>query len=233
MEVIKDIGFVCKVEQHGNTSCVVHLFSKNHGMVSGYFKGGMSKQKHILCTVGNLIEFTWEARVISQLGSVSASLIENFSTVLQFAPLSIVNAVCEILTILFHKNDSHLDIFDAMLSLFCFLKESHEKVEYFEQYVLFENSLMRHLGFGYNFDECNVSGEKPKFISPKTGNAVSQKVAVGFEDRLFIIPDFILLNTKPTLACLHKMLDINLHFINLHLDIKTLPVRSFMINIFK
>lgn len=233
MEKIEDIAFVCNVEEHGSTSCVVHLFSKNHGIITGYFKGGLSKQKHILCTVGNLVEFTWQARVISQLGTLNICLMENFSTMLPFIRLSVVNAVCEMLIMLFHKNDHHPDIFNSMLSLFCFLKENHEKITYLEKYVLFENTLLRHIGFGYNFDECNISGEKPKFISPKTGNAVSQKVASGFEDRLFTIPDFILLNTSPTFTCLHKMLDINLHFINLHLGITTLPVRSFMINLFK
>lgn len=231
MELIKDIGFICKVLEHGNTSCVVHIFSKEHGMVSGYFKGGLSKQKRGICNIGNLVEFTWEARVTSQLGNVNISPLENFSTTLPFVQLSIVNTVCEMLTVLFHKHDPHIEIFNDILSLFCRLKENSNNP--LEQYVLFENNLLHHLGFGYNFTQCNISGKKPKFISPKTGNAVSQEVAHGFEDKLFTIPDFILHKTTPTTEALHKMLDINLHFINLHLEIKTLPVRSFMINLFK
>ena len=235
MEVIKGNAFICKVEPHGNTSCIIHLFSKENGVITGYLKGATtSPLKRNICKLGNFTEFTWKARVLSQLGTLELSCIDNFSTVFTLVKYSIVNTVCEMLIVLLQKNDPHPDIFEKTLDLFYFLKtNNNDNISVLKKYVWFEIDLMSSLGFGYNFKECNISGSIPEFISPKTGNVVSKDIAKGYEDKLFRIPLFVLNeNYIPSLDDLKKMLDINLHFLKLHLDINHITVRNFMLNLF-
>ncbi len=233
MEVVKDTAFICKVVKQGQTSIVVSLFSQNHGIITGYFKGGAMKNKLSICMVGNLVEFTWKARVLSQLGTLEVNLLENFSTIFSLHKSSIVNSVCELTMILLQDNDAHTSIFYKMYELFNTLKKENDNLYAFQQYVLFENNFFSDIGFGYNFKECNISGEVPMFISPKTGNTVSQSVGTGYENRLFKIPLFILDSTiTPIKEDLHKMMDINLHFLKLHIDTNKLCVRSFMLSLF-
>ena len=68
----------------------------------------------------------------------------------------------------------------------------------------------------------------PEFISPKTGNVVSRKVATGFERHLFLIPKFILRDEVPNSSEIQQMMDINLHFLNLHFGQKNYGARGFL-----
>lgn len=234
MEKIVDFGIILNIIEHGNSSCIVTLFSKHHGIISGYIKGGLKNQRKNNCFVGNYIEFTWLARVLSQLGNIEISnLLQNFSTVLEFRKSIIVQVVCEVLSSVLKKNDAHSNLFDIVFQLFSFIKIEDSPLKLLHQYILFENSLLEEIGFGYNFSQCNISGGIPKYISPKTGNVVSAEIAKSYESRLFLIPDFIInAEIEPSLESLKKMLDINLHFLKYHLDIKNFPIRNFMLSIF-
>ena len=235
MEIIKDCGIVLKIHEHGKTSQVVTVFSKENGIISGYNKGGGGVKKKSICITGNLIDFTWSARVISQLGTFEVELSQNFSSVfLQIQRSSIVHCVCEIVASCLEKNDSHPEIFTLVLNFFQHIKSTQNTSIILEQYAIFETKLMSFLGFGYNFEKCNITGVGvPEFISPKTGNAVNCDVAKGFEDQLFPIPKFILKSShKTTILEVKKMLDINLHFLKLHIELPSLPVREFAINLF-
>jgi len=145
-----------------------------------------------------------------------------------------VNCVCEILLVCLEKNDPHPEIFAIVSDFLQSLKTTGEKVIILKNYTVFETKLMSFLGFGYNFEKCNITGVGlPEFISPKTGNAVNYEVAKGFEDQLFPIPKFILNeNIEAKISDIKKMLDINLHFLKLHIDLQSLPVREFTINLF-
>ena len=235
MEIIKDCGIVLKIHEHGKTSQVVTVFSKENGVISGYHKGGNSAKKKSICITGNLLDFTWNARVISQLGTFEAEILQNFSSVfLEIHKSAIVNCVCEILLACLEKNDPHPEIFAIVLDFLQSLKTTGEKVTILKNYTVFETKLMSFLGFGYNFEKCNITGVGlPQFISPKTGNAVNCEVAKGFEDQLFPIPKFILSEAiEAKISDIKKMLDINLHFLKLHIDLQSLPVREFTINLF-
>ena len=53
--------------------------------------------------------------------------------------------------------------------------------------------LLSSLGFGLDLSKCVVSGSKKdlKFVSPKSGCAVSSKSGVGWEKKLLVLPDFL------------------------------------------
>lgn len=244
MEQIQDRGLVVKVIPHGNTSQITTIFSEHHGMVSGYFQGGLkTKGKMGVCTIGNIVEFSWHTRVTTHLGKTEICITENFSTVFakDILKLSIIQSVCEILFMAIKEHDPHPEMFKYVLDLFHKVKhgnpllQTRELANYIIQlYIDFEIKLLEMLGFGFNFEKCNISGKaKPEFISPKTGNAVSAEIAKGHEAKLFRIPKFISEKTTPDQDEIKKMMDINLHFLKLHLNHKEYNVRNFLEKIYK
>lgn len=233
MEKINDSGLIIKANLHGNTSQIITLFTQKNGVISGYIKGGLKKNPYV---VGNIVEFSWQARIITQLGTLEMNTLQNFSTVFahDILKMATVNCICEVLLATIKEGDAHEELFVKISNILEKLKNTNINNEIANLYIQCEISLLQELGFGFNFHECNInSNEKPEYISPKTGNAVSASVAVGFEDRLFKIPLFTLQKSTPKASEIHKMLEINLHFLFLHFGQKPYIVREFLVNLFK
>lgn len=147
MEKINGIGFICKIEPHGNTSCIITLFSKENGTIVGHFKGGLSKYKQHICKIGNLVEFTWIARTTTHLGHLELLPLQSFFSSKIFQS-SIINTTCEMLQTFMHKNDAHPNIFQEITTLFLSLQKTECKNTIIFLYAIFENHLLRELGLG-------------------------------------------------------------------------------------
>ena len=228
MEQIQDRGIVIRAAIHGNSSQIVTIFSKHYGVINGYIKGGFKKNALI---VGNIVDFLWQARVVSHLGNLEIVILENFSTVFatNILKMTTIQTICEVIYRTINERDQHTDLFESILPILQKLKDTDNNNIIANLYIQFEILLFNHLGFGFNFKECNISGsEKPEFISPKTGNAVSKKIATGYENQLFKIPTFILQNLMPSGDEVQNMLVINLHFLHLHFGGKEYHTRKFL-----
>ena len=53
--------------------------------------------------------------------------------------------------------------------------------------------LLKSIGFGLDLGKCVVSGSKEdlKFVSPRSGCAVSSKFGIGWEKKLLKLPEFL------------------------------------------
>ena len=74
-----------------------------------------------------------------------------------------------------------------------FIEGELSNKEKLRRYVEWELQLLTSLGFGLDLARCVVSGSKRdlKFVSPKSGCAVSSKSGVGWEKKLLVLPDFL------------------------------------------
>ena len=74
-----------------------------------------------------------------------------------------------------------------------FIESKHCNKEKLRRYVEWELQLLKSLGFGLDLAKCVVSGSKTelKFVSPKSGCAVSSKSSVGWEKKLLVLPQFL------------------------------------------
>ena len=73
------------------------------------------------------------------------------------------------------------------------IEGKHRIEEKLRRYVEWELQLLTSLGFGLDLAKCVVSGSKKdlKFVSPKSGCAVSSKSSVGWEKKLLVLPEFL------------------------------------------
>ena len=58
-----DEGYIIKVLKHGENSAIVTVLSSEHGKITGFVKGAISKKKLGVYQLGNLISFNAYSRL--------------------------------------------------------------------------------------------------------------------------------------------------------------------------
>ena len=81
--------------------------------------------------------------------------------------------------------------------------------------MLWEIFLLKKIGFGLELSKCVLTNQTNnlKFVSPKSGCAVSQKVAEKWKKRLFILPEFLLSEKNAKLQDIINGLKITTNFL--------------------
>jgi DNA repair protein RecO (recombination protein O) len=89
-------------------------------------------------------------------------------------------------------------------------------------------TLLKDLGFGLDLRKCVVTGsdQSLSFVSPKSGCAVSDIAAVGYEKKLLILPQF-LLNTGSVKRISKKEFEDAFKMTGYFLKKWLLPVKNF------
>ena len=65
-----DEGYIIKLIKHGENSLIVSVLSAEHGKLTGYDKGGVSKKKLGVYQLGNKISFNAYSRLEENMPSL-------------------------------------------------------------------------------------------------------------------------------------------------------------------
>ena len=192
----EDTGIVLSVRRYGETSAIVSVFTSNHGRYLGLVRGGMSKAQKSTLQKGNFLTVKWRARLEAQLGTFSCNLLQ--SNIIKFMDdilkISILNSACAIIDFALPEREEYPDLYSKFFNLI----DNLAKSSFIVDYVLWEIDLLQNLGFGLDLSKCCVSGSKKdlRYLSPKTGRAVSSQEGKSYHDRLFLLPSFVLTRTS-------------------------------------
>ncbi len=187
-----DTGIVLTAKKHGETSAIVTLLTKHHGRHAGLVRGGSRKRIQGILQPGNLVDVRWRARLIEHLGAFSLDLVTSYGTPLLLSPgpVAALTSACALSEAALPERQPNQPIFDGLNFLLQSLIE-----EYWPKiYVKWELGLLSELGFGLDFSKCGATGEKfdLKYVSPKSGRAVSESAAKPYKDRLLPLPPFLI-----------------------------------------
>ncbi len=186
-----DEGVVVNVKTFNEKAYILTLFCKENGKKRGLFQNSKSQNGAALISVGDIGQASWFGRLQDQLGKFSFE--RKHQTSLYCFQCSLKNAVFnhlfDIINIL---PDSHT--YSKLYDLFCNINlemQHFNSTDLIIQVCLFELLLLSELGFGFDFSHCAVSGISDVFyISPQSGQCVSQEIGLPYHARLFIIPTF-------------------------------------------
>jgi DNA repair protein RecO (recombination protein O) len=189
---IKDNGFVLSLQRSQEASGIVKIFSEKHGVCRGFVKNIASKANSNLFFPGNLVEFTWSARLSEQVGTIRAELVKAFSSILMlnYVTLLSVSSIFSLIEILFREREPVGEMYDRIsLYLEDIIKDGFN----FRKYIEFEFFLLAKAGYSLDFTKCAVTGQEYdlKFLSPKSGRAVSSEAAKPYQDKLLKLPSFL------------------------------------------
>lgn len=198
-----DKGIIISKKKYGESSLILKVFTQNHGVYSGFVKGGLRKTKkgsNNKYEVGNVVYCEWTARLEDSLGSFKIEVLESLSTSFVFdrKKLLLLNLLTSLINGIFHDREEYKDIFDVVYLYLSSMKDSdfrnkgsfHNFVLF---YILMELLILKELGYQLVLNECAVTGnmEELIYVSPKTGRAVCKEIGEPYKDKVLKLPEFM------------------------------------------
>ena len=186
----RDRGVVLGTRAHGETSAILELLTAQHGRHLGIVRGGRSRRLRPVLQPGNAVTAVWRARLDDQLGAFAVEG-EAMRAARIFESARALHAVNHLtgLARLLPERDPHAAL-HAMLDA---MMEGLDAETLPLQIVQFELAFLSDLGFGLDLVRCAATGtvEDLRYVSPKSGRAVSGGAGAPYADRLLALPAFL------------------------------------------
>ncbi len=191
------MGIIISLRKYSESALVVKVLSHNHGLYSGFIRGGTSSVKNrAIYQNFNLIDFEWSSRIEDNLGFFKIELKKSYLGEIISSPikLSAVGAISAIIEHNILEREPHPELFEGLSDLLKDLKLD-DKI-FLAEYIKFEIELLKNLGYGIDLSSCAATGteENLHFVSPKSARAVCFEAGEKYQDKLFLLPKFLLEN---------------------------------------
>ena len=185
----RDEGILLGVRPHGETSVILEAFCAAHGRHAGVVLGGVSRRMRPFLQPGVLAQLGWRARLGEHLGHFSVEPLRNRAAVALGDRLALagIGAVAALLSAVLPERAPHPALFERTNALLDLLPQGEV---WPLAYLQWEMALLEEMGFGLDLGACAVTGgrEDLRFVSPRTGRAVSGAGAGDFAPRLLALP---------------------------------------------
>jgi DNA repair protein RecO (recombination protein O) len=187
----RDEGVIVGVRSHGETSAIAEILTAEHGRCLGMVRGGRSRHMRPVLQPGNLVMVTWRARLEEHMGmfqleplALKAGFILSYP--FRLAGLSTLMALAQMLP----EREPHPKLYNAAHVV---LSSIEDDGVWPALLVRWEMGLLDELGFGLDLAKCASTGssEDLRYVSPKSGRAVSGQAGLPYHDRLFALPGFL------------------------------------------
>lgn len=186
----RDQGIIISKKALKERSYILTLFTENHGIYSGILTQYSKKTGDSLAE-GNLVDFSWSARLHEHIGSIKAELMRSYNSQLLMnkTKLYAFNSLTSILKLAFCERAPHNNLFPALLS---FMESLKQEFSFFE-YIKLEIEILAEAGYKLQLDRCAATGlsEDLHYVSPKSGCAISKVAGTPYADKLLILPKFL------------------------------------------
>jgi DNA repair protein RecO (recombination protein O) len=190
-----DDAIVLATRPYGETGVILEALTRNHGRHLGLVHGGGSRRMKSSLLAGNTLNVGWRARLSEHLGTFSVelrreragALLENRET------LAGLNAFTDVARAVLPEREPHETVFAAAEILLDGMGEC-DFLHWGALYVSWEAGLLDALGFGLDLRACVATGttENLRYVSPKSGRAVSAEAGAPYHARLLRLPGFLL-----------------------------------------
>ena len=187
----RDRGVVLGGRPHGETAVVAELLTAEHGRHLGLVPGGRSRRLRPMLQPGNAVLATWRARVDGHLGTYALDglALRAAAVMDSAAALHAVNHLCGLARLLPEREPQ--PALHAMLDATLAGIGDGDVLPL--RMVQFELAMLAALGFGLDLAACAATGtaDDLRYVSPRTGRAVSASAAGAYADRLLALPPFL------------------------------------------
>ena len=188
----RDDGFVLSVRRHGENAAIVSLLTQAHGRHAGLVRGGAGRRQRGVLQTGNRVAAQWRARLAEQLGDYRCELVRAHAAGLLTArlPLLALAAAAALADETLPEREPQAEAFDRFDALLDALPGPH----WAAAYVRWEIDLLARLGFGLDLSACAATGATAglRYVSPRSGRAVSAAAGARWRPRLLPLPGFLI-----------------------------------------
>jgi len=210
----REQGILLSVRRHGEANAIIEVLTRDHGLHAGVVRGGASRRQAPLLQIGAQLDLTWRARIEDHIGSFVAEPVRSRAVPIMAdrAALATLQSVAGLLTSCLPERQPIEELHDRTLDL---LDALAQQPDWPQLYAQWELSLLADLGFGLDLSTCAVTGgtQQLRFVSPKSGRAVSQAGAGDWADRLLPLPLFLLMGGDASAEDTRDALRLTGHFL--------------------
>ncbi|RIA47459.1 DNA repair protein RecO [Dichotomicrobium thermohalophilum] len=186
-----DEGIVLSVRPHGETAAIAELLTREHGRHLGLVHGGRSRRLRPVLQPGNAVRALWRARLPDQLGAMTVEAETSYAAQAMSDRLALLalSSACYLARLL-PERDPHPEVYESLRELMAALPERNLWPALL---VTWELALIGELGFGLDLGRCAATGARAelRYISPKSGRAVSAGAGAPYHDKLLPLPPFL------------------------------------------
>jgi len=223
----RDEGILLSVKRHGESAVIAEVFTPDHGRHAGVVRGGASRRMAPVLQPGAQMDIAWKARLQEHLGNFTLEPLRSRSATVMGDRMALagLNAVTALLCFALPEREPHKRLYAATEALLDLLDQTDL---WPLAYLHWEMALLEDLGFGLDLTSCAVTGatEGLRYVSPRTGRAVTAKGAGDYADRLLPLPPCLLRQGEAPDPEIAEGFRVTGHFLNAHLapDLGTRPL---------
>ncbi len=190
---IDDEAIILSLRKYGESSGIACMLTAQNGLYKGFVRSAFGKKSRGIYQPGNLVEMTWKSRLSENLGSFTCELLQSNAAILLTCPrrLSALSSICTMIENTLPERDAAPEFYQHLIHLIELLKSNGN---WQAVYIMLEVEILTNSGFGLDLSECAATGttENLRYISPKSGRAVSEAAGEPYKNKLFTIPEFFL-----------------------------------------
>jgi len=189
---ISDQGIIISSKAFQETSAIVTVFTRENGIQSGIANNIKSPKNAHIYLAGNFVDFAWNARLATHMGSVKCELIKAYGAKVMHNKLRLyaMNSILSLIQATLKPLEKYTDLFDV-------LHQYAAKDDFsFLDYIKTELFLLQEIGYSLDLSACASTGtaENLTYVSPKSGKAVSNEAGKPYEGMMLKLPAFLRLN---------------------------------------
>ena len=186
-----DEGIVLSARKHGETSVIVTLMTTAHGCHAGLVRGGAGRRARGLYETGNFVTADWRARLEEHLGTYTCELLKPNAALVLDEPVKLagLSSACAVTERALPEREPHPELYESLKTLVASIEEEG----WLQRYVMWELGILTDLGFGLDLTSCAATGRQDNlvYVSPKSGQAVSEKAGAPYKEKLLPLPSFL------------------------------------------
>ncbi|NVJ98478.1 MAG: DNA repair protein RecO [Alphaproteobacteria bacterium] len=192
----QDEGIVLSASRFGEHDALLEVMTRSHGRARGYVKAGMSRRQKANLQVGNRLTVSWRARLETNLGRFTLELLHSPLGLMMGAGtrVSALSAITAVIASTMPERETHEGIFERLEAVVALLEEEDgDIILWAGALAKLELAILKELGYGLDLSVCAGTGatENLRYVSPKTGRAVSLEAGGPYKGKLLPLPAFM------------------------------------------
>ncbi|MEQ6249066.1 DNA repair protein RecO [Sulfitobacter sp. HNIBRBA3233] len=185
----RDRGILLSARRHGETSAIIEVFTPEQGRHAGVVRGGTSRKIAPILQPGAQLDLAWRARLEDHIGAFTVEPVRSRAAVAMGDRLALagLNAVTSLVGFCLPEREPHPALYARTEALLDLLGQ----MELWPlAYLRWELGLLEEMGYALDLSVCAVTGsaEDLRYVSPRSGRAVSAAGAGDWADRLLPLP---------------------------------------------
>ena len=215
MIIWDDEGLILSSINYSETSIILKVFTRNHGVQKGFVRGAKSKKKSNIYEAGNLVSISFRSRTEDMLGIFLVDLMKPSPLLYlnDHKKFSCIISVINLLEFSLLESEPETELYFYSKNLINKIFSYEEG--WIEEYIRWEVFLLKKIGFGLELSKCILSNKKTNlsYVSPKSGCAVNKEAGKPWEKKLLELPKFLISDNKANRSELRKGFKITTYFL--------------------